>query len=217
MQKEETKNLIKILDEMFPNAGCELNYYDLYSLAVAVMLSAQTTDKKVNMVTPKLFNQFPNLISLCAATEEEIIEIIKPLGLANAKAKNLILFSKKVINDFQGNIPNTLDELITLPGVGRKTANVILSEGFKINRIAVDTHVERTSKRLGLVNMNDNVLEIEKKLMNLFEESSWHHLHHLLIHFGRYFCKAQNPNCNECSFRGICTGYKTQNSNKKIA
>lgn len=210
MQKEEAKKIIETLDKMFPNAGCELDYYDIYSLAVAVILSAQTTDKKVNMVTPALFKEFPSINELSAANDEQIIKHIKPLGLATSKSKNLIAFAKKVKNDFNGIIPQTLEELITLPGVGRKTANVILSEGFKINRIAVDTHVERTSKRLGFASESDSVLQVEYKLMELIEETNWHHTHHLLIFFGRYFCKSQNPNCNECPFSNLCTKYNVK-------
>lgn len=217
MQKAEVKNILSTLDEMFPNAGCELEFHNLYELCVAVMLSAQTTDKKVNMVTPGLFKEFPDIDSLKNAEEENIKKYIIPLGLANAKSKNLIAFAKKVAADYNGEIPNNFDELITLPGVGRKTANVILSEGFKINRIAVDTHVERTAKRLGIALPDDTPLEVEMKLMEMVDESNWHHTHHLLIFFGRYFCKAQKPNCTICPFQNECTGYKVKElQNKNI-
>lgn len=208
MQKEEIKQILTKLDEMFPNAGCELKYHNLYELCVAVMLSAQTTDKKVNMITPSLFIEFPDVYSLKNADEEKLKNNIKPLGLASAKSNNLILFANKICNEYNGEIPNNFDELLTLPGIGRKTANVILSEGFNVNRIAVDTHVERTSKRLGIALETDTPLQVEMKLMNLIDESNWHHTHHLLIFFGRYFCKAQNPKCDECPFCNICTGYK---------
>lgn len=213
MQKEEVKIIINTLDKMFPNAGCELDYDDIYTLAIAVILSAQTTDKKVNIVTKKLFKKYPTVNDLSTADYDEVKKYITPLGLSTTKAKNIIQFSKKVVNDYNEIIPSSLEELITLPGVGRKTANVILSEGYKINRIAVDTHVERTSKRLGLAKTNDSVLQVENKLMEQIEENNWHHTHHLLIHFGRYFCKSQNPKCIDCPFKNICTGYKIKNSN----
>lgn len=208
MQKEEIKPILETLEKMFPNAKCELNYRNIYELCVAVMLSAQTTDKLVNSVTPSLFNEFPNLESLAAAEPEEVKKHIARLGLATTKSRNLVLFAQKVLNDYHGIIPNTLDELISLPGVGRKTANVVLSEGFKINRIAVDTHVERTSKRLGIALPDDSPLQVENRLMEIVDQNKWHKTHHLLIFFGRYLCKAQNPNCIECPFQNICTNYK---------
>ncbi len=208
MQKEEVKNIIVRLEELFPNAKCELSYHNIYELCVAVILSAQTTDKLVNAVTPSLFKEFPAVQDLAKGTEEQVKKHIAKLGLANAKSKNLIAFAKKVITDFNGEIPDTFDDLIMLPGIGRKTANVVLSEGFKQNRIAVDTHVERTSKRLGLAGIDDSILQVELKLMNEIDENKWHKTHHLLIFFGRYLCKAQNPLCGDCPFEKICTGYK---------
>lgn len=198
-------NILTKLEELFPNAGCELNYRNIYELCIAVMLSAQTTDKKVNIVTEKLFEKYNNVELLKKANYNDIYEIIKPLGLANIKAKNLINFAKIIVDTYNGEIPSEFEKLITLPGVGRKTANVVLAEGFNVMRIPVDTHVERVSKRLGIVNKNASVLDVENKLMEIIEEKNWHKSHHLLIFFGRYMCKSIKPMCEKCPFKNICT------------
>ncbi len=193
------------LEKLFPDAKCELNYNNIYELCIAVMLSAQTTDKKVNNITPTLFAEYPSVKELKNALQQDVERIIRPLGLSNNKSKNIISFAKIIDEKYNGIIPNDFDTLVTLPGIGRKTANVVLSEGFKVMRIAVDTHVERVSKRLGLSNLNSSVLQVEKDLMNLIPEYNWHKGHHLLLFFGRYFCKSQNPNCKECPFINQCT------------
>lgn len=196
------------LEKLFPDARCELNYKNIYELCVAVMLSAQTTDKKVNNITPTLFSKYPSVKELKNALQQDVELIIRPLGLSNNKSKNIIAFAKIIDEKYNGAIPNDFETLVTLPGIGRKTANVVLSEGFGIMRIAVDTHVERVSKRLGLSNIDSSVLQVEKDLMDLIPEYNWHKGHHLLLFFGRYFCKSQNPNCKECPFIKQCT-YRT--------
>ena len=189
---------------MFPNASCELNYNNLFELLVAVVLSAQTTDKRVNEVTKVLFQKYNSPISLSQADYNEIYEIVRPLGLAKSKAQNIIQLSKVLNTKYNDIVPNTRVELESLPGVGRKTANAVLMEGFRIPAIAVDTHVSRVSLRLGL-SKDDNVLKIEQDLMNLFPKDEWYFVHHGLLFFGRYFCTAKKPNCEICKLKDICT------------
>lgn len=188
---------------MYPNARCELNYKTRFQLLIAVVLSAQTTDILVNKVTINLFAKYPQVIHLANANVDEVKEIIQTIGLANTKAKNIIALSQKLIIDNYQEIPNDYDYLITLPGVGRKTANVVLSEGFHIPRIAVDTHVLRVSNRLGFV-VSDEPIVVEEKLMELYPRELWHQVHLQLLFFGRYFCKARNPQCDHCPFVSIC-------------
>lgn len=195
------KKLIKdYLDELFPNAHCELVYQNHFQLLIAIVLSAQTTDNKVNSVTPFLFAKYPTPLSLASANLSDVVDILKPLGLANNKAKNIIS-TANILKDKE--IPSTREELIKLPGVGRKTANVFLAEGLKINAFAVDTHVSRVANRLGVTKSEDPLI-IEKDLTALFDESDWIKLHHQMIFFGRYFCKAKNPNCKECKLKEHC-------------
>ena len=203
----ELKNnpeLIKTeLLKIFPNPKCELEYSDPFTLLIAVCLSAQTTDKRVNEVTPALFKKYPDCMFLSKANIEDVIEIIKPLGMANQKAKNIINLSKSLVNNYNSLVPNNMDDLITLPGCGRKTANVILSIAFNIPSIAVDTHVSRVSNRLDLSNEIDPI-KIEKDLQNIFDQADWSMMHHLLLLFGRYICKAKKPDCIKCPFRKYC-------------
>lgn len=200
-----TKEILSKLSLLFPNAHCELNHNNIYELSVAVILSAQTTDERVNSITPLLFTKYPNLQALSLAEHKDVEDIIHSIGLFQTKAKNIINFAKAVINNYNKEIPKTLEELITLPGVGRKTANVILSVGYNLPGLAVDTHVSRVSKRLGLVDENDDVLAIEYKLKEMFDEEDWGTLHHCLIFFGRYLCSAKKPLCENCPFINICT------------
>jgi len=202
--KMTTNDILEILWEMFPKAACELNYTSLYELSIAVILSAQTTDVSVNKVTPKLFEKYQNVFDLAMAVETEVEETIRNLGLYRNKAKNIVGFAKKVVNEFKGEIPESREDLMSLPGVGRKTANVILSEFYKIPAIAVDTHVERVSKRLGLTKKTDSVLQVEQKLQRKIPKNEWSKAHHLFIFFGRYHCKAMKPLCKECPFIEIC-------------
>lgn len=200
-------DIISYLDELIKNPKCELNYNKDYELVIAVMLSAQTTDKRVNEVTKVLFNKYKSLNELASADINDIKEIIKPLGTYNIKAINVIEISKE-LNKI-GYVPNDYNYLVSLKGVGRKTTNVILSELFDEPYIAVDTHVSRVSKRLGLANNNDDVLIVEKKLMKAFKDHNKKKIHHQLLLFGRYYCKAINPLCDNCKLKGICKYKKT--------
>ncbi len=199
----DTNDILEILTLMHPDARCELNYKTKFQLLISVVLSAQTTDILVNKVTEVLFLKYPKIINLAEADESSVKEIIKTIGLANTKAKNIIALSKRLLADGHQEIPCDYDYLITLPGVGRKTANVVLAEGFHIPRIAVDTHVLRVSNRLGFVNSSDPVV-VEEKLMQLYPQRLWHQVHLQLLFFGRYFCKAKNPQCEHCPLISIC-------------
>ena len=197
-------NIIEYLDELFPNPRCELNYNKDYELLIAVMLSAQTTDKRVNMVTDILFKKYDTLDKLAGANINDIINIIRPIGTFNKKANNVISISKSLLEDKNGIVPNDRNYLEGLSGVGRKTTNVVLSNLYNVPCIAVDTHVSRVSKRLGIAKKNDDVLIIEKKLNKFFPKEKLNRLHHQLVLFGRYFCKAQKPNCENCKLKNIC-------------
>lgn len=202
----ETKvyEIFDILKEMFPNAHCELNYRNVYELTVAVMLSAQTTDKAVNLVTPALFEKYPTIEDLSKASVNDVEGYIKRIGLYHNKAINVVAMAKQVVELYNGVIPNDLEKLKGLPGIGQKTANVILVEYYKIPRIPVDTHVERVSKRLGLVESNATVLDVENKLMSLLNPSDYHLGHHLLLFLGRYHCLSRNPKCDGCRLKKYC-------------
>ena len=200
------KNILLInnyLDELIPNPICELNYQKDYELVIAVMLSAQTTDKGVNKVTSILFQKYNSLEKLASSNIEDIKEIIKPIGNYNKKANNIIEISKILINKYKKQVPKTYEELEILPGIGRKSANVIRSEIYKIPSFAVDTHVIRVTNRLGLVKTKDPVI-IEKELEKIFKKSDWIRKHQQLVLFGRYYCKAKNPDCQNCKLLNIC-------------
>lgn len=204
MQKSNIDYILENLEVLFPDAGCELNYNNVFELIIAVSLSAQTTDKSVNKITPELFKKYPTPHLLANAKLEDVEEIIKSIGLYKNKSKNIINLSKILVEKFNGIVPNNQNDLESLPGVGRKTANVVLTEGFKIPRIPVDTHVDRVSKRFGLIDNNATVLDVENKLMSLIEESKWHKAHHLLLFMGRYKCLAKNPKCSDCFYKENC-------------
>lgn len=192
------------LNQLFPEAKCELNHRNHYEMGVAVILSAQTTDVSVNQVTPTLFERYPDAISLANADLKDIEACINRLGLYRNKARSIQGFAKGIIENFDGNVPNTMEELTTLPGVGRKCANVILSECFGIPSLAVDTHVTRISKRLGLAYQKDSVEVIERKLKRKIPKELWIRSHHQMIFFGRYKCHARKPECHDCPFINIC-------------
>ena len=192
------------MDELFPNPRCELNYNKDYEFLIAVMLSAQTTDKRVNSVTSVLFKKYDTIEKLSKASLEDIINIIMPLGTFNIKARNILGITNRLINDYNGKVPNNREYLESLPGVGRKTTNVVLSNLFDEPLIAVDTHVSRVSIRLGIAKSNDDVLTIEKKLNKYFSPDELSRLHHQLVLFGRYYCKAINPLCDNCKLKDIC-------------
>ena len=196
--------ILTTLEDMFPDAHVELDHQSHFQLLVAVVLSAQTTDKSVNKVTPGLFRQFPDAASLARASVEEVTPLIKSLGLYQNKAKNIIALSNQLMARFQGEVPSDRASLESLPGVGRKTANVVLSNAFGIPALAVDTHVDRVSKRLRLAKKTDDVLTVEKKLIKKFPKEHWTKLHHQLIFFGRYHCTAKDPKCLSCPFYDMC-------------
>ena len=204
MMKTNISPILSYLDELFPHASCELFYTKDYELVIAVMLSAQTTDKSVNNVTRVLFNKYQSLDELNSAPIEDIEEIIKQIGLYKNKAKNLKGIVKDLIERFNYQVPSDKDLLETLPGVGNKTAGVIRAEIFKIPDLPVDTHVSRIAKRLGLAKKDDEPIAVERKLKRLIPEYRWIKSHHQFIHFGRYFCTARNPRCAECKIKDYC-------------
>lgn len=189
---------------MFPNAKAELNYTNPFELLIAVVLSAQTTDKAVNKVTEILFKKYPNAEALSQAELSDVESIIKTIGLYHNKAKNIIALSRDLTEKFNGEVPADRDQLESLPGVGRKTTNVVISNAFGIPALAVDTHVARISIRLGLAKPSDNVLEIEKKLNRKIPKEQWLKVHHQMIFFGRYHCLAKNPKCQSCPLIDDC-------------
>ncbi len=192
------------LDELFPNPKCELNYFNDYSLLIAIMLSAQTTDKRVNEVTKVLFEKYNSLDKLKEANISDLERIIYPLGNYKKKAYNVKEIARIIIDEYNGLVPENREDLEKFPGVGRKTVNVYYAEYLNIPAIAVDTHVERVCKRLKLVNENDNVLTIEKKLMKNINKENWSKRHLQLVLFGRYHCKAMKPECLNCKLKSIC-------------
>lgn len=192
------------LDYLFPNAQCELIYNKDYELLIAVVLSAQSTDKRVNMVTPIIFQEYPTIKALKETNVVDLENIIRQVGSQHRKALYIKEIARILDDDYDGVVPRDRDLLIKFPGVGRKTANVFLSEYYNDSYIAVDTHVERVSKRLGLANKNDNVLEIENKLMKKFRKELWAKRHLQLVLFGRYYCKSRKPECANCKLIDIC-------------
>lgn len=196
------------LDRMIPNPVCELNYTKDYELLLAVMMSAQTTDQRVNSVTSILYTKYPTLEALAQAPIEDIISMIRPIGTFHKKAQNIKEICRHLLEERDGKVPNNREYLESLPGVGRKTANVVLSELYQVPCIAVDTHVERVSKRLGFAKEKDSVLEVEKKLTRKLPHDQLNKLHHQLLLFGRYHCKSRNPECQTCPFTEMCKYYK---------
>lgn len=201
--KARTKKIVEILKETYPDAKCELNYETPLQLLVATVLSAQTTDKKVNEVTKELFKDYPDLDAFLEITNDELEERIKQIGLYRNKSKNLILMFRQIKEKFNGEVPTTMEGITSLAGAGRKTANVVLSNAFGVPSIAVDTHVFRISNRLGLAE-SDKVLEVEKQLQKELPKKEWTLMHHLLIFHGRRCCTARNPKCEECPLSHIC-------------
>jgi endonuclease-3 len=201
---KQINEVIDTLGEMFPDAHCELNHKNPFELVIAVALSAQCTDVLVNKVTAKLFQKYKTPEDYLAVSLEELQNDIKSIGLFRNKAKNIQKLCRMLLDDYDGIVPQERDELVKLPGVGRKTANVVMSVAFGIPAIAVDTHVERVSKRLAICRWKDSVLQVEETLMKKIPMELWGVTHHRLIFFGRYHCKAQRPNCQECPLNTIC-------------
>ena len=208
-KKERYKFLISYFLEHRPEAETELVYSEPYELIVAVILSAQCTDKRVNMITPAFFRKFPTAITLSTARQEEVFELIKSCSYPNNKAKNLIGMAKSLVNDFSGVLPSAIDELLTIPGVGRKTANVLASVLYNKPAMAVDTHVFRVSERIGLTIAAKNPYQAEMQLVKNIPERLIPLAHHWLILHGRYICIARKPKCAECGLTSICKYYQS--------
>ncbi|MEK4200478.1 endonuclease III [Cytobacillus sp. FSL K6-0265] len=204
LNKKDIRYCLDKMGEMFPDAHCELVHKNPFELVIAVALSAQCTDVLVNKVTSKLFLKYKTPEDYLNVSIEELQQDIRSIGLYRNKAKNIQKLCRMLIDDYDGIVPADRDELTKLPGVGRKTANVVVSVAFNVPAIAVDTHVERVSKRLGFCRWKDSVLEVEKALMKKIPEEEWSVTHHRLIFFGRYHCKAQNPKCQECPVLDVC-------------
>lgn len=201
-------------DAHMPVAETELEYGDTYQLLVAVILSAQCTDKRVNMTTPTLFQRFPTVHDMATSTIDEIYTYIKSISYPNNKAKNLLAMAQTLVSDFNGVVPDNLDDLQKLPGVGRKTANVIMAVAFGQPAMPVDTHVFRVANRIGLTRDSKNVLETEKTLVSHLPKEVIAKAHHWLILHGRYVCQARRPKCEECGIIAICDYHKQTKTNK---
>lgn len=231
VSKKKVNQILDLLKEAYPEAGCALTHVDAFELIVCVVLSAQTTDVSVNRVSPALFSAYPDARALADASQEDVMEIIRTIGMYKTKSKNIIALAKALCEKHEGQVPEDYDALVALPGVGRKTANVVLAEGFGHQKIAVDTHVFRVSHRIGLASEatsgldapaagkdgksggstiraksagEKNVLETEKELMKVLPEDRWTEAHHSLIWHGRNCCTARNPKCSECPISGLC-------------
>jgi len=210
-RKERYQSVIAYFEKNMPVAETELTFDDPYELLVAVILSAQCTDKRVNMTTPDIFRKYPTVQALSKATFDDLFPFIKSISYPNNKTKHLIGMANKVINQFNGEIPMTVDELVQLPGVGRKTANVITSVIDQQPNMAVDTHVFRVSKRIGLVPQTASTpLAVEKELIKNIPEALVHKAHHWLILHGRYICLARNPKCDQCGLQTSCRYFQQQ-------
>jgi len=203
LDKKETEELVQRMMEAYPDARCALDHGDRFQLLVAVVLSAQTTDVSVNKVTPALFAKAPDAFAMAAMPEEEISEIIRTIGMYRTKAHNVKALSAALVEKYDGEVPGEYDKLVELPGVGRKTANVVLAEAFGQQRIAVDTHVFRLANRIGLVCEKD-VVKTEEGLMKVLPEDHWTAMHHALIWHGRRVCTARKPDCENCCIEGVC-------------
>lgn len=201
--EKQTDKILDRLKECYPDAGCALVHKNRYELLIDVVLSAQTTDKSVNKISPKLFEKYPSAKELAEAEQDDVIDIIKTIGMYKTKSRNIISLAKVLCDKYGGEVPGTYDELIELPGVGRKTANVVLSVGFGQQRIAVDTHVFRVTNRIGLVSEKD-VLKTELALMKVLPENRWSEAHHSFIFHGRNCCSARKPKCSECVIADLC-------------
>ncbi|WP_164668790.1 endonuclease III [Virgibacillus doumboii] len=204
LNKTQVNYCLDVMKEMFPEAQCELRHANPFELVIAVLLSAQCTDVLVNKVTESLFKKYKEPEDYLAVSLEELQQDIKSIGLYRNKAKNIRKLCQMLIDDYGGEVPRTKEELMKLAGVGRKTANVVASVAFREPAIAVDTHVERVSKRLAICRWKDSVLEVEQTLMKKVPKDEWADTHHRMIFFGRYHCKARNPECPTCPLLDLC-------------
>ncbi|WP_440109698.1 endonuclease III [Paenibacillus sp. QZ-Y1] len=216
MNAATVRHILDTMETMFPDAHCELNHSNAFELTVAVLLSAQCTDETVNKVTADLFKKYTSPADYLTVPLEELEQDIRRIGLYRNKAKHIQNMCRILIEQYGGDVPQEHDQLVTLPGVGRKTANVVVSNAFGVPAIAVDTHVERVSKRLALAGWNDSVIEVEKKLMKRVPRDEWTLTHHRIIFFGRYHCKAQNPQCHICPLLDICREGKKRMKTSQI-
>lgn len=207
---------LEVLEDLYPNAQCELVHQTPFELLVAVILSAQTTDKAVNQVTVSLFKKYSTPLAMATASLQDLEQELKQIGLFRNKAKNIQATARILLDQFDGEVPTTRKALMTLPGVGRKTANVVLSVAFNIPAVPVDTHVERIAKRLGLAKEQDDVVAVERKLQRKIPRDKWNTSHHQMIHFGRYFCTAKQPQCHQCLLQSQCKYFlKTSSRSRK--
>lgn len=204
LNKAQIREILDTMGEMFPDAHCELNHSNPFELTIAVLLSAQCTDVLVNRVTASLFQKYRSPEDYLAVPLEELEQDIRSIGLYRNKAKNIQKLCRILLDEYGGDIPREHSELTKLPGVGRKTANVVVSNAFDVPAIAVDTHVERVSKRLGIARWKDTPLQVEEALMKRIPREEWSLAHHRFIFFGRYHCKAQNPRCEACALASLC-------------
>jgi len=206
--KDKAPHIFRILHEQFPDAHCELIHNNAFELLIATVLSAQTTDVNVNKATPALFKKYPTAEKLAKAPLEKVEELVHSTGFYKTKAKNIIACAQKLVELYDGEIPRSIEELVVLPGVGRKTANVVLGNAFNINLgIVVDTHVNRISGLLGLTK-NDDPVKIEKDLVKLFPNEHWTLISHLMIFLGRRVCIARRPQCEKCQLQSYCTYFE---------
>jgi endonuclease-3 len=209
LNNDTINSVIDILIKTYPDANCELEHKNPFELLIATVLSAQTTDKKVNEVTKVLFKEYSTPKDFLNLTREELEEKIKKIGLYRNKSKNILSLCKELEEKFQGEVPNDFDALTSLPGVGRKTANVVLANAFKVPTIAVDTHVFRVSNRIGLVDAS-NALKTEEQLQKVIPKELWILMHHVLIFHGRRCCIARKPKCEECTIKKYCKYYNEE-------
>ncbi|MYL42006.1 endonuclease III [Virgibacillus salexigens] len=217
LTKKEIRFCLDEMKKMFPDAQCELEHKNPFELVIAVLLSAQCTDTLVNKVTKELFKKYKTPEDYLAVTLEELQQDIRSIGLYRNKAKNIRKLCTMLLEEYGGIVPQTKAELVKLAGVGRKTANVVASVAFNEPAIAVDTHVERVSKRLGICKWKDSVTEVEETLMRKVPRDEWSVTHHRMIFFGRYHCKSRNPNCPECPLLEICReGQKRMRKRKEV-
>ena len=207
LKKKDIKQVLELLGKEYPDAGPALHFTTSFELLIATILSAQCTDVRVNIVTDKLFVDYNTPEAILELGQPKLLDYIKTCGLANSKSKNIIATCSILINEYEGQVPDTIEELMKLPGVGRKTANVVVSNAFGQNAIAVDTHVFRVSNRIGLAKSKD-VLNTEMDLMKNIPEEDWSVAHHWLILHGRKVCKARKPLCEDCVVKGLCLYYK---------
>ena len=203
MNKKTALEIVSLLQKEYPDAKPQLKFNSEYELLVAVILSAQCTDERVNMVTKELFKNYNTPFKMIELSVEELSKIILPCGLNNSKAKNIINASKMIVENHNGLVPSSFEELLKLPGVGRKTADVMIAVAFNGDAIAVDTHVFRVSNRIGLANA-DTPFKVEQQLMKIIDKKLWSKTHHYLIYHGRNICKAKNPKCDSCVIKNLC-------------